>query len=133
MGPDDSAAKPYPQGRGRLHVIRQKDTGHTHLERPRACILLKWQQPDFKRIKPFCKGAQDLSTPAEAGSGRHPMPFLKLLGQHSGSFKGRDLMHSVPPTAPCWLSGTPGVGKERSPSWPMARTQLHLSHRPSSG
>lgn len=121
VGPDDSATKQCPQGSGRLDLMHRKETGYTHLERPWTCILLKWQQqPDFKGVKPFCKGARNLSTPAVAGSSRHPMPSGSfLINTHSFLQRSQpdalSPLLEVSPAASCWLSGTPGDGEREKP------------------
>lgn len=64
----------------------QNDAKYT-LKGHRANFLLKWQQPDFKGISPFCKGTEDFSAPAEKESRRYsPCSFLINLGSFVQSY-----------------------------------------------
>lgn len=128
MSWDDSASKQYSSG---LQIIHQNDA-KIHLERHRV-LLLKWQQPGFKGRSRFSKATRDISIRAETKSSRYPRSSQSFLVSTRGFLqscgltctqqltRGSSLLQH--PLAP----KLPGTGKERSPSWPTAWTQLQRS------
>lgn len=117
------------RARGELKIPYQKDAKYPHLERAQGSILLRRQQPDFKGIRPFCKGRGIFLHQRRQNLADIPCSSRSLLvNTHSFLQRCRPAVLrcslEVPPAASSWLSAIP---RERGGEEPLLAHSLDVA------